>query len=65
MSEKKVKIAYCKCGKSVQLVSTLPHAESCKDTVKEFSAFANAGHKIDYVTLAKFKTMDFLTCDCK
>lgn len=38
MSEKldrrKVKVAWCKCGKSVNLVCTMPYAEIDKDSIK-------------------------------
>jgi len=61
---RKVKVAWCKCGKSISLVSAMPHAEIDKDSIKEFTEFAKDGCKIQIITMHVFKQKPFLTCKC-
>jgi hypothetical protein len=65
IDKSKVKVAWCKCGKSISLVCTMPHAETDKDSQKEFSDFAEAECKIQIITMHQFKKKPFLTCSCK
>lgn len=59
---RKVKVAWCKCGRSIKLASVLQHAETNKEAQKEFASFAKDGCKIQIMTLDMFKTKPFMTC---
>jgi len=57
---KMVKVYYCKCGQTVQLVSTLPHAQTDRPTRKNFRDAEKWGRKVETMTLAEFKKKPFM-----
>lgn len=59
---KKVKIAKCKCGHCVILVSIMPDAEINKTSQAQFAKLAKEGHAIKVVTLKSFQRMPFMEC---
>lgn len=46
---KKCKVGFCKCGIRVTLMSSLPHGDTDRGTLKEFAALAKEGCRIDYI----------------
>jgi hypothetical protein len=64
MEQKKVKVAWCTCNKSILLVAVLPCAETDKQTVRDFCKLANKGYKIEYMELETFKASPFMECSC-
>ena len=57
---KMVKVYYCKCEKAVELVATLPHADTNKSTIRAFKEAEKWGRKIETMTLEEFRKKDFL-----
>ena len=60
VDQKLVKIYYCMCGQSVELVSVLEHAETNKVAKKQFKDAEKWGRKVETITLAEFKEKSFL-----
>ena len=57
-----VKAAYCPLCKGWMMVSTMPHAEIDKDTIKQFSHAALEGYDIKIIPNIEFQAS--LHCDC-
>ena len=57
---KMVKIYYCQCGRTVEMVAVLEHANTDKRTKKEFKEAEKWGRKVEIIPLAEFKTKLFM-----
>ncbi len=58
-----VKVAFCRCGKNhICMAGAIDKAETEPEVIREYRAFARAGHGINAISIEQYRTMEFEMC---
>lgn len=62
--ERRTKVTYCQFCDGVDLMATMPKAESDIDISRDFRKASRRGDRIEIIDNDKLQTIDFCLCEC-